>query len=601
MLLVLAAARRPEAREEAPPPPSGRVESLEGPEGKRLAGRLAGDAATGFRFEPEGGGPARPLEAGDALGVEGPETASASATPAFRVELGAGQRISGRLGAIDAAAVALEEGPGRKPATVARAGALALQQRPGEALVFQEGFESLDPARWSAVGEPAIVAEPRLAGAHALRLPAGGAALTCRLAEPVGSGRLELAFFDDSRVTPGQRWFVDLTFRGPTGDEWVRALLGWDEETLAVQSSPGGPALPVQRLTRKEGWHRLIVRFSPERIDLTVDAYELAHGHGPAGSLLEVRLASQELGQAAVPRGLAGVIDDLRLARVAEPIGGLESDPSQDEVRLVGGDQLFGRLVRADAERVTLTVIDQEATFSWAEVSGLYFRRAPAPARPIEGTWVRAEWRAAPGGDPKDLDQAEGALTAATPEALTLATPYAGSLTIPHDRLKRLKVLGKMRRLVIDPTAHHLGNEVVRDLDPPQPEGRSLALKFPLDAVPDGPAALAVDVVQVAGEADMLPFSSFVKEGELRTNVRINGKPVDYLNRQVTSKNEAPERIRLAIPAGVLVAGENRVEFEEVGKKADPNDLDDLGILGVALESGFAGRAEAPAPGTPRP
>ena len=599
-LLVLAAlaARRAPAQEEPTHPPTGRVESIEGPDGKHQAGKLAGDAASGYRFEPDGGGPARPLEAGDAVSFDGPGSDAATATPAFRAELGLGQRISGRLGAVGAADVTLEDGPGRKPATIARAGVLALQQRPGEVLVFQDDFEAIDPARWAVVGEPATVAEPRLAGAHALKIPAAGAALTCRLAEPVGSGRLEVAFFDDGRVVPGRRWFVDLTFRGPAGDEWVRALLGWDEESLAVQSSPGGPALPVQRLARKAGWHRLIVRFGPERTGLTVDGYELAHGHGPAGALTEIRLASQEVGRAAAPNELAGFVDDFRLSRVAEPVGGLESDPAQDEVRLVGGDQLFGRLLRADGERVTLRVLDQEATLSWAEVSGLIFRRAPAPGRAIAGAWVRVEWRAAPGADPKDLDQVEGALTAATPAALTLETPYAGTLTIPRDRLRRLKGLGTMRRLVIDPTAHHLGNEVVRSLDPPQPQGRTLALTFPLEAVPDGPAALAVDVLEVAGEAEMLPFSGFVKAGELRTSVRINGKPVDYLNRHVSSRNEAPERIRLPIPAGVLVAGANRVEFEEAGKKDEPDELDDLGILGVALESGFA--APAP-PAPPRP
>jgi len=595
MLLAAIAGRRAAAQEEAPNPPAGRVESIDGPDGKRLPGKLAGDAAAGYRFEPAEGGPARPFRAGDAVDFEGPGADSATATPTFRAELGLGQRISGRLGAVDAAAVTLEDGPGRRPATIARAGVLALQQRPGEVLVFQDGFEAIDPARWAVVGEPAAVAEPRLAGERALKLPAGGAALTCRLAEPVGSGRLEVAFFDEGRVLPGRRWFVDLTFRGPAGDEWVRALLGWDEESLAVQSSPGGPALPVQRLARKAGWHRLIVRFGPERTDLTVDGYALAHGHGPAGALTEIRLASQELGRAAPPRGLAAVVDDLRLSRVAEPVGGLESDPAQDEVRLVGGDQLFGRIDRADPERVTLRVLDQEATLSWAEVSGLIFRRVAAPGRAIAGAWVRAEWRAAPGADPRDLDRVEGALTAATPEALTLETPYAGTLTIPRDRLRRLKALGMMRRLVIDPMAHHLGNNVVHDLDPPQPQGRSLALTFPLDGVPDGPAALAVDVLQVAGEAEMLRYSAFVKAGEFRTNLRINGKPVDYLNRHISSMNETPERIRLPIPAGVLVAGANRVEFEGVGKKDEPDELDDIGILGVALESGIAG------PGTPRP
>ena len=176
-------------------------------------------------------------------------------------------------------------------------------------------------------------------------------------------------------------------------------------------------------------------------------------------------------------------------------------------------------------------------------------------------------------------------MRAITDAELTIETPFAGRLTIPRDRLRRLRILGTLRRQVLDAAPHHLGNEVVRDLDPPQPEGNALEVVFQLAAVPEGPATLAVDALQVAGEAESLPFSAFVKGGELRTNVTINGRKVDYLNHHVADKNETPERLRLPIPPGVLRVGKNVARFEGAGKKDDPNDLDDLGILGVALES----------------
>lgn len=573
------------ARGDDPASDPPRVEWIEGDGGAKVPGRISGDPEKGYVFTPGSGGEAVPIEKAGAVTFEGPGPDASSATPPFRAELGPGQRISGRLGGVDDLAVRLEDGPGRKAITLSRAGVLALTQRPGEALVLQEGFEAIEASRWSIVGEPTVVVGPKLAGDRALRLPAGGAGLTHRLPEPVGSGRLEVAFHDDGRVVAGQRWFVDLTFRGPSGDEWVRALLGWDEETLAVQSSPGGPALAVQRLSRRPGWHRLVVRFGPDRTDLSVDGDELAHGAGPAGPLQEIRIATQSSNRGDPPRNLAGGLDDFRLARLAEPVGGLEVEPSQDEIRLVGGDQLFGRLKGADAEGATLETDGRDVSIAWREVAGVYFRRGPAQAPPIQGLWARLEWRAAPGNDPRDLDQAEGVLRAVTDEALELETPFAGTLSIPRERLRRLRVVGQARRVVLDASPHHLGNEVVRDLDPPQPQGSVLEVPFTLEAVPEGAAFLAVDALQVAGEADALPFSAFVKGGELRTNVTINGKEVDYLNRHVRSKNEAPERIRLAIPAGLLKVGKNIARFEEVGKKDDPNDLDDLGILGVALES----------------
>jgi hypothetical protein len=95
---------------------------------------------------------------------------------------------------------------------------------------------------------------------------------------------------------------------------------------------------------------------------------------------------------------------------------------------------------------------------------------------------------------------------------------------------------------------------------------------------------LSLDVVQVVGEASGLPFYELAKRGEIRTSVKINGRPIDYLNRYITTKNETPERIRIPIPAGVLRAGRNLVRIEQAGEAGDPSSLDDLGILEIAVE-----------------
>src|SRR4029077_13879031 len=150
---------------------------------------------------------------------------------------------------------------------------------------------------------------------------------------------LDIAFHDDGAVADGQQWFVDLLFRGLAGTETVRAVLGGAEESLTVES-PSGPALAVQRLARKPGWHRLSLRFSPAQTEVAVDGNDLAHGKGPDRPLVELRLASHVSGKGGPPGKLAGYFDDLRLVRFTEPIGGLEIDAGQDEVRLAGGDQL---------------------------------------------------------------------------------------------------------------------------------------------------------------------------------------------------------------------------------------------------------------------
>src|SRR5262249_25522666 len=149
---------------------------------------------------------------------------------------------------------------------------------------------------WSQIGDPEVVDEPHLAGKRSLRIQAGGTSVTHRLTEPIASGRLEIAYYDRGAKVPGQRWFIDLTFRGEAGAEPVRRVLGWDDEGRGVQP-PAGPALAVQRLARRPGWHRLVIRFGPERTELSVDGDELAVGKGPGGPLAEIRLASQTLGK----------------------------------------------------------------------------------------------------------------------------------------------------------------------------------------------------------------------------------------------------------------------------------------------------------------
>jgi hypothetical protein len=224
----------------------------------------------------------------------------------------------------------------------------------------------------------------------------------------------------------------------------------------------------------------------------------------------------------------------------------------------------------------------------WSEVSGLHFRRTAGQGATVSGLLVRAEWRAAPGSDARDVSQVEAAVTALSETTLTLATPYAGTLTIPHTRMKSMTVLGEGSRIVIDATAHHMGDEVSVVpplLDPPQPEGGVLERTVELANVPAAPAYLVLDVVQVLSES--LPeilFSALVKKGELRTNVKLNGKPFDYINRHIESKNETRERVRLPIPKGMLRDGKNVFRLELSGMANNPNFLDDLGILCIALE-----------------
>jgi hypothetical protein len=378
----------------------------------------------------------------------------------------------------------------------------------------------------------------------------------------------------------------------------LRVVLGWKEESLAVES-PDGPSLAVQRLARAPGWHRLTLRFGPDQIEIAVDGKELAHGKGPAGPLDQIKLATSSRGSTSPPKDLAAYVREIQLIRFAEPPASLEIDPSQDEARLVVGDQLYGVIRKADAEHVGIDVLDTPVTLDWSDVAGLCFRRAPTPGVPIEGLLARVQWQATAGEAARDPDFAEGALVGISDTAITLATSFAGTLHIPRDHLTKLRVLDRGWRLVIDPAAHHLGDNIRTSapfLDPPLPEGGVLERSFDGGSLGRGQAFLVLDVLDVVGETAGSPYSNLIAKGELRTYVSINGKRVDYINRYITTLNETPERIKIPIPPGLLKPGTNSLRIEQTGIANDPTWFDDLGILQIAVQTE---PAEISAPGRP--
>ena len=572
------------SRAQGPPAPPGATERLETRDGRRLAGRLVRDGAGRLVFRSDPGEDATPEASFRAWTIEGDESRAPGPVPPFQVRLAPWGRISGRLIAAGSDEVRLDSDAIGGEVTISRAGVAAIVQRPGEVQVLRDDFEKIDPARWSQGGTPDLATDPHRSGAHALRLPAGGASLTTRLPMTVPSGRLELEYFEDGARVAGQRWYVDLSFRKPNSElSTVRVVLGWAEETLAVET-PGGPSLNVQLLRRRPGWRRLLVKFDDRRAALSIDGDDLAHGPGLGGPLSEIRIASEIQGAGRVPGGLAAIFDDLNLVRFAEPSGQFEVDPSQDEIRLITGDQIFGRFRGANADVSTMAIEGRDFDFSWSEVFGVYFRRVAETAKGIEGQWVRAEWQATPGDDPRDLDQIEAVLVGLDDTGATLEAPYVGRVTIPRDRLRRLEFLSTCRRIVIDPAAHHLGDRMVEDLDPPQPESSPYGSEFVLEEVPTGSVVLALDVIQVIGEEGTLRYSDLVRKGEFRTKLALNGRALDDLNLYVPARNETVARVRVPVPPNVLVAGKNSLTITQTGGAAEPAQRDNLGLLGIALE-----------------
>ena len=159
------------------------VEELDRPDGQRIAGRIEGDARSGFRFAPRGGGPPIALEPGAMIRREGQGRGPGRARarrhrPACRRSTCWSARPRGSRAALRTLTGSeVRFAPDWQPGevTMPRACVQAIVQRPGEARVLADGFEAIDAARWSVTGSAGDGRPDRgRARDRGLRLPAEG-------------------------------------------------------------------------------------------------------------------------------------------------------------------------------------------------------------------------------------------------------------------------------------------------------------------------------------------------------------------------------------------------------------------------------------------
>ena len=555
-------------------------------DGRRVAGRLA-ESGGAIVFVPDGDG--APLNLDRIARIVMEPVAPVEMPAPFLIDLGDDEQVSGRLLEIDAESIRLERCGGAGAIRVDRRGASGLWQRPGTAIVVDETAGSPEPDDWEFEGGAAF-GDGGPNRPEVVRLRGGRSLARYRLTEAVESGVLELSFYWEEARVAGRRWWLELRFGADAEVETVRVILGMADPFPSIESS-GGPDLVVQPLVLEPGWHRLSARFEAEQTLLAIDGDLLGRGDGVSGPLTGVALVAEGSADADRDDGTpAALIDDLKIVRTFDPTSATEVDPSQDEVRLAAGDQIWGDVLEADRDRVRIEVLDRPIDLPWSRVAGVAFRRTTEAGAMIEGPLARVSWE---GGAPDDAKEGlEGALIGINREEIRLATAYAGVVAVPRARISEIAILGRGRRLVLDPHRRHLGDQLMPELDPPLPDGDRHRVVFRLETVPEARADLVLDVEQVESALEGR-FADDIDRGDLRTIVALNGMPVDFLNRYVEDVSGAPTRLRIPIPEGLLRDGENVLDFEQTGMADDPGNRDDLGLLRLALEWPTAG-ADAP-------
>jgi hypothetical protein len=320
------------------------------------------------------------------------------------------------------------------------------------------------------------------------------------------------------------------------------------------------------------------VQFSPRSLRETCDEAVLWYTleRGPGGSLRQVRLTCQG-GDAPVRGAVAWAACTIEEAVDESPRP--DGDATQDEVWLDEGDQLFGRVVRADRRTVEVQGRWGSRKLPWTQVRGLVLRRTAAPPVSTTGAHVRLLLDS---GLTPEKDILEGVLEKSDGRAVTLRHSLLGEVRIDRAFVREVRPLFHGRRIELDGGFHHLGEsgKVAPGLDPPRAAGPAWRGSFTLDAVPEE-ARLVLSVIGLLGPGDA--EGKGLAEGALRTEVVVNGRRVDYLNRQVDRSSRQPRRLTVSLPRDALRTGANAVEVRQT---PDPRSgrYPHCGIFGLALE-----------------
>jgi hypothetical protein len=383
------------------------------PDGRRVAGSLGRDAQGRLLFAPTGKDSPLSPEQIDHVRFSPRPAKALLAAAVHRVTLSDGQTLTGELLGIDAERLRLRTAWGGD-LTLPRHAVAEVAQPAHWATSWLEDFES-EPSGWKLSGEPAFGEKESALGKRGLLLTANqGAEFT--LPAPPAAGRFGVSFRQVEK-SAGLRWLVELEFRaeGKTRTEKVEV----------VAEGPAGD------------WRRLDVEFGPSALVVAVDGdvWHYDREKGPGGPLTRVKLLCEAAGRG--PRQGTVAFDDVSLAVPTTPMRHSTADPSQDEVWLMTGDGVFGKVLSADRRGVTFRTgggQPRDLVLSWGEVRGLFLKREPPP-KAAEDDRVRLSLKPGTG---TEADQVEGVVRGLDDKLLTLAHPILGELKIGRERLERL-------------------------------------------------------------------------------------------------------------------------------------------------------------------
>ena len=311
-----------------------------------------------------------------------------------------------------------------------RSAAVALRQPPGWQSIFEDDFSDGLQA-WTVSGKPIVDGDPPAAA-----LTAVGQSLAFTPPEPPAAGRVGVNFRE--RDAAGGRWSMELRFQGDGEPRTLRVTVASVGDAYEVE--PAGLDGDGRRVVRSPGWHRLTVRFSRDSLSVLCDDAVLWSNlrQGPGGALRQVALVCSGDAKSDAVRGRVDFAE-FSLSRAADEAHRPAGDPTQEEVWLADGDQLFGDGLHIDRRSVEIRVHSASAHcrgptcaaagYGAMKNSGAYATRlARRPCPSLDRLRSRSGAGRARRRSQGDRRQASDV----DPSVL-------GELHVPRDRLRRLR------------------------------------------------------------------------------------------------------------------------------------------------------------------
>ena len=587
------------------------------PNGKFLTGRISGDSPAKLVFVSSDGKSTVPAATVRLILWNTGPVLPLSVAPLKRMTLPGGDIFTGELLSQNASE-ALLTFRGGTPLRIAPTLLQSVRQPPGEINVTYEDFETVPKSWSSAVGAIAIDSTHYQSGKRSLSLNSKDFDCGHELPEPVAHGRVQLSFFETTVVDPQNEWGIDFLFRTKTGDEFVRVRLGWNSQIYGLQSSRD-LHFTRQQVRRTSGWRHLSLLFDGSRTLVCIDQNVLANGLAMGGELTGVRInrrptskpdkaVAKSKNDAPADSKAEAWVDDFKVYRTvpelpvpidaqAPPTLPTKAKPESSEPRdllwLLSGDELYGDVKMLTPLDIQLKGAFGERHVRWADTRGVLFRprQNVAPHSPIQGLIARIEFRPYLFPVVDDNDRLTAAVQSVSATELQLSHHDLGTLKIPLSEVRKIEPQYLGSRWMIAPGPEHMGDEIHPDFLVPIPLGSQLSRTLKLASVPKGPLWIGLTVSQLepAGPqtAKENPFRAELAAGFLRTELFINDKKVDYLNRYIDSRarKQNPQRIRIPVAAKNFKPGANTIRLEQRPSQSDPNNFDDFEFSQWTLEA----------------